>query len=134
MANTILLKGEATVRKEQVATGVIQPGMQVSLAGAAGGGKRKAFAVENDLIGKGIDDNYAIGEVVQVLVCPTGTEINALLANGENVPTVGTPLVGAGNGLLAVAGSGEDGEIVAYALQVLNNASGQPARLRVEVA
>lgn len=133
MAQTIGLKGEF-IRKEVPATGVITPGMQVSILGAAGGGLRKAFALENDLVGRSISDDYAIGEVVQVGLFPQGSEVLALLGAGENAAK-GSPLVSDGDGTLAVAGSGEEGEVIAFALEAINNTAGSaPARIVVEVS
>jgi len=131
MPNTIGLKGEF-IRKEVIATGVVTPGMQVSILGAAGGGRRKAFALENDLIGRDIDDNYAVGETMQIGLMPTGAEVWAWLSPGENVAR-GARLQGAGDGTLEAAGS-TDPDLIAYADEAVNNTTSDPVRIRVEIA
>lgn len=147
--NSIVLKG-AFIRKEAEATVAVRPGMLVTWDGAitsvkpqtngAPGGTlqatRKAFAIENDLIGRGIDDNYAIGDTVQYGVFQRGSEVQALLATGNNA-AIGTALVSSGAGNLKVSTGtygDDDEEIVGYAMEALNNTSGSDARLRVEVA
>lgn len=129
-AKTILLKGDH-IRKEVVATGIVTPGMQVTLLGAAGGGIRKAFALENDLIGRGIDDDYAVGEVIQTGVMPPGAEVYALLASGGNV-SAGAALKGKSDGTLEA--SAAIGDIIAYAIEAVNNTTSDPMRIRVEIA
>lgn len=139
MANTINLKGDG-IRKEAVASSPIMPGHLVEFGGAqemrvhstAAAHARPAFALENDLIGRGIDDAYAAGEVVQYMVFPPGAEINALLSYGENV-TKGAKLTSNGDGTLRLA-TGTN-HVVAYAMDALNlSAADEDARLRVEVA
>jgi len=130
--NTILIKGEH-IRKEVEATGVVTPGMQVSLVGAAGGGARKAFALENDLIGGGVDDDYAIGTVIQTGVMPPGAEVYALLGASENVAK-GDPLQGDGAGALVALGTGDEPNTIAFAAEAVNNATSGPIRIRVEVS
>jgi len=133
MQNTIALKGEF-IRKEVEATGVVLPGMQVTMAGAAGGGQRKAFALENDIIGRGIDDAYAVGEVIQVGCFGSGTEVYAYLAAGENV-SAGAALVGDGAGALEAVGSEvNQDQVIAFAAESLNNTTSFRARIRIEVA
>lgn len=128
---SIVLKGDF-VRKEVEATEAITPGHQVSFAGAKGAGGRKAFALENDLIGRSISDAYASGETVQVGVFQPGAEIQALLAQGENV-AVGAALEADGSGALQALSTGV---LLAFALEAVDNsASGAPeARIRVEIA
>lgn len=137
--NTIIRKGhELVIRKEVTATEVITPGMLVNHAGAADGLlPHKRFALENDLIGRGINDNYAVGEVVQVGVCNHGVEVWALLANTENA-AVGDRLVSNAAGTLEVIALAqtplEEVRVVGFALEALNNTSGAPARILIEVA
>lgn len=147
MARTIALKGEF-IRKEGEASGAITPGHLVEFGGAndlqvqgtAGAFCRKAFAVENDLIGDGISDAYASGDTVQYGVFSAGTEVYALLAAGENVAK-GAALVAAGDGSLQAASAAASGEstpdeyVVAFAMEAVNNsAASTQARIIVEVA
>ena len=148
MAKTIALKGDF-IRKEAVAGGAITPGMLVQgfpgstvVHGTAAGNARKAFALENDLVGKGVTDAYASGETVQVGVFASGAEVYAILNTGQNVTAIGTALVSAGNGRLqAFVPINTDASnvpiptdnIVAYALEAVN-ATSAAARIKVEVA
>ena len=147
--NSIVLKGHY-LRKEGKATVAVKPGMLVQwdaaidavkpqLAGAPSGTQgatRKAFALENDLVGQGIDDNYDIGDTVQYGVFQRGAEVQALLATGNNVAIGGAVVSnGAGNLKIAATNYGDDDEeVVGYAMEALNNSSGSDARLRIEVA
>lgn len=147
MPKTIILRANADsfIRKEAEASSAILPGELVEFGGinelqahgTDAGIARKAFALENDLIGKGIDDAYAAGETVQYAVCSSGTEIYAFLNGGENVAK-GAALVSAGEGSLRAVGSEpEDDVVVAFALEALNISSqsaGDDSRLKVEVA
>lgn len=145
MANTILLKGDAT-RKERLAGGTISPGDLLTLNSSdqyvrhntAAGVAAPVFAFENDLVGKGISDDYASGDTVQAIYAKRGDEVLALLASGQNV-SVGDFLESAGNGTLrAITSSGAN--VVARALESKNNTSGDTTgphdgatRIKVEV-
>lgn len=160
MAKTIILKApEMTIQKEAAlkASVDITPGMLcaydsdgvVKPHATAGGDCSPLFAVENDIIGGGIDTPYATdGENVLLRYCSPGVEVNALLANGENA-SFGSLLKSNGDGTLAVytapSQAVNEGGSATYtiaqkpraavvrALAALNNTSGSPARLKVEV-
>jgi hypothetical protein len=112
MALKTIILGERGVRKEANAGEAITPGMLVELTSAAqdtvqkhataGGRVMPAFAVEDDLQGKTIDDDYAINTRVQYNTFRSGDRVLAWLANGENA-TKGAKLVSNGDGKLAVA-------------------------------
>lgn len=144
--NTIVLKGCGT-RKEAIASGAITPGHLVEFGGAqdlrvhatAGGNARKAFAVENDLMGTGIDTAYALLDQVQYNVFKAGDEVYALVAAGAAAITKGNALESAGDGTLQVEGTatatGDTDIVVAYALESVDNSVGGSAvRIKVEVA
>lgn len=151
MANTIILRGrDLVIRKEGVTDEAVTPGHLLERGGSndvqkhsvASGNAQKLFALENDLVGESITDAYATGETVQIAACPTGVEVYALLANGENA-SIGSALVSNGDGTLAVFTAYDTSDsavsinptaIVGYALEALNNSTGSAARLRVEVA
>lgn len=144
--NSIVLKGNF-VRKEGKATAAVKPGMlvmwdtvytsvkpQSALFGIAA--TRKAIALENDLVGQGITDQYDINDTVQYGVMHRGAEVQILIANSVNV-VVGDPLVSNGDGTCKKATStagADDEEIVAYVMEALNNTSGSAAFVRAEVA
>lgn len=128
---TILLKGDP-IYNEKEAGGAITPGHLLEFSGsnvvvhATAGGKAAArFARENDIGGDDIDHAYASGEVVLYMECPPGTEVLALLADGENA-SVGSYLESAANGELRVvdadtsAGTIVVGSIIAQAIQALD--------------
>lgn len=126
MAKTIALRGDF-IRKEVEATAAMTPGMGVNVAGGlANNIPRASFVLENDLIGKGIDDAYAIGDLVQYGVFEAGAEVNALA--GAAVPTPGTMLQFDATGRLVTATTGH---VVAMSLTA---AAGAGSRFRVEVA
>lgn len=153
--NSIVLKGQF-VRKEAKATVAVKPGMLVqwdttkdtvkpcvAVAGAVpGGATRKAFALENDLVGQGIgatpalSDAYDINDTCQYGVFQRGAEILALLATANNA-LIGSPLVSAGAGNLKLAATSQgadDEEIVGYCMEPQNNVSGVDQFVRIEVA
>lgn len=140
--NTIALKGDF-IRKEGEASSIITPGELVEWGGAndlqvhstAAGAARKAFALENDLVGNGIDDDYAAGVTVQYGVFTSGAEVYAWLAGGENVAK-GAAMASDGAGALQATGSpGADEYPVAFAAEAKDNSGGSdPVRIKVEVA
>lgn len=145
--NTVVLKGNG-IRKEGKASSAITPGHLVEFGGVndlrAHGvvavNARKAFAVENDLIGGGIDTAYATGERVQYEVFPAGCEVLALVAPAATAIPKGAALESAGNGTLRILTTSastsqahRDG-VVAYALEAVDNSGGgSAARIRVEI-
>jgi hypothetical protein len=128
---TILLVGkEHCIMKELVAAGTITPGHLVTITsagkwavhGTAGGNPGyKAFAVEADLNGKGIDDNYVANDWAYAWFTQPGVEINALVAAAATAIAVGDYLESAGNGTLRKLASGTP---VAQALQAVDNSGG----------
>lgn len=144
MSNTIVLKGTG-IQNEGVAAAAITPGflVQETVAGVAphaiaGGNAEKAFAIEDELQGKGISDDYAVGTRVQYRVMERGAEVYAFLNTGE-VVVAGDALESAGNGMLrkfvaaaAIAEVKED-RIVGYARESVDASAGA-ARLTVRVA
>jgi len=105
-AKTIILIGEG-IRKERVANAAITPGhlVEVMTTGklrvhaTAAANAQKAFAIEDDMQGKTIDDAYAANAIVQYEVMQRGAEVNALIANGQTI-AIGDPLESAGDGTL----------------------------------
>lgn len=144
---TIVLKG-AGIRKEGKAGGAITPGHLVARNSSnrivvhptAADTAQKAFALENELAGKGIDTAYANNDQVFFEILPPGAEVNALVAAGASAIVVGDKLESAGNGTLrkvATDSATDDTErqsIVAIALEAVDNSGGGSAvRIKVEV-
>jgi hypothetical protein len=104
--NTITLKGVG-VRNEAIAHSTIKPGMLVQRMttgkvrphAGAGQNAQTAFAVENDLAGKGIGTNYSANDLVQFNIFAPGDVVYGWLLNGQNV-AAGDFLESAGNGEL----------------------------------
>jgi hypothetical protein len=145
--HTIALKGEYTRKERICGSGAITPGMLLELQsdntvlphGTAGGFVNRWFALENDLVGKGVGDpatastdDYASDETVQIAAFEPGAEAYALLKSGQNV-AIGTFLVSDGAGRLQAASSaGADEGLVGVALEAVN-AAGGAARIKIEV-
>lgn len=136
MAKTIALKGDF-VRKEAKASEAITPGHLVEFGGAnelrkhstVGGQARKAFALENDLIGKGIADAYASGDAVQYGVFYPGAEVYALLGAGLTCAK-GDFLESNGNGTMKASSTPVEGSNIGVAMEAQTTAGG---RVRMEV-
>ena len=103
---TIKLKKHADVIEEFEAHATIIPGMLVALnsdnevlAHATAGGNviPVMFALEDELQGKGIDDDYAAGDMVQVWIPGRGDQVNALLRDEQTI-TIGQFLESDGDG------------------------------------
>ncbi len=144
---TVHLKGDG-LDKEAAAIAAITPGdlIEFNSTGVrrhsvAAGNARKAFALEADYVGKGIDDNYAIGDRVLYKVYENGGEVYARVAAAATAITKGAALESAGDGTVRISTAAaatsnlqRDG-IVGYALEAVDNSGGGSAvRIRVEVA
>jgi hypothetical protein len=121
---------------------VITPGMLIKLNNAgvyvphnvSGQVAARQFALEDALIGKTIDDNYASGDLVRFTHHLPGDHVLAILQAGQNVQD-GTRLVSGGDGTL-IAGD-TDSDAIAVALEDRNAAatdqSLEARRIRVEI-
>ena len=137
MTNTIVLKGEG-IRKERIATTAVNPGHLVAITSTDGirthataaGNAARAFAVENEIFGDGIDTAYAIGDRVLYEILPPGSEVQAKLAAAAAAVTRGDFLESAGNGTLrvltvnAATSQAQRASVVAVALETINNSGG----------
>lgn len=133
---TIDLGGQS-VQREGIAGGAITPGMlvtvnssgEVVVHGTAGQEGARGFAVEYDLAGRGIDDDYAQGDQVVYRTPAEGSRFYGILASGQNVSR-GAALTSNGDGRLKAAGDTDFVE--GYAAEAVD-ASGGAARIRVDV-
>lgn len=148
---TITLMG-TPVRKEYTATAVaITPGFllertssgTVQAHGNAGQNAVRMFALEDDIQGKEIGDNYVASTLIQCGVFNAGDEVYALLADGETA-VIGSFLESNGDGYLKVHAASSAGAIeypeaiVAQALAALDmsgSSGADPAsqRIRIEI-
>jgi hypothetical protein len=125
----------------------IKPGMLLAYgttntikphATAVGNREGNKVAIDNwQASGSGLDTVYAAGETVRFLFASPGDVLYMLIKTGSNVAK-GAALESAGTGALQahttpVAGSGID-NIVGYAEEAVNNATGSDARIRVRMA
>mgnify|MGYP007099586912 CR=1 FL=1 len=92
--NTIKLKKYSDVIEEYVAYAAIIPGALVEATpgaatirnhATAGGNAVPMFALEDELQGKGIGDDYAAGDQVQVWIPNRGDQVNALLSTNQHI-------------------------------------------------
>ncbi len=83
---TITLRGNSfVIRKEAIADAIITPGMLLELTATgvkkhagAGLNAQKMFAVENEVVGNGIDDDYAALDTCLYGIFPPGSEVFAI--------------------------------------------------------
>lgn len=146
--NTVKLKKYVDINVEYEAHAAITPGMLIEVRsdgkvqkhGTEGGVALPMFALEDELQGKTIDDDYSAESPVQCWVSVRGEEVYALLSHGESVDE-GDFLVSKGDGTLKEAdsvGGNDAGTIVAMALEDLDlsssdlyTASGRRLKVRI---
>ncbi len=140
---TIRLKGVGR-RIEKVAQGTITPGNLVALTRSDGfirhpsaANKTSAmFALENELIGLGIDDNYVANDYCQVEHFHQGDWVLATLAASATKVWEGDFLEsdGAGNLRLVGADYQEGATAIAQAMETVDNSGGGTvARIMVAI-
>lgn len=134
----IFLKGSPMGKEAVAAEAGILPGMLVDAVpggdaaahATAGGAAVPAFARANELVGNGIDVEYADGDTLLYGVSTSGDEVYGWIADGEDI-TAGTLLESAGNGTFQKQ---DTGVAVAKAMETVDNSTGgAPARMKLEV-
>ncbi len=131
---TIRLKNYLNIIEEIDAGGTVTPGMLLLLNSsdnvvahnAAGqNASPRMFALEDELQGNDIDDNYSTDDKVQVWFPQPGDMVYAILADGENV-SIGDELESNGAGYLQAHTadvesfeSAEAGSITVYPEQII---------------
>lgn len=134
--NTIKIKKYSDVVEEMKAAAAITPGFLVEESSAGicrkhsspSGNAIPMFALEDELQGKTIDEDYSTDDRVQVWIPGRGDMVYALLAVGQNV-TVGTFLVSNGDGYLKANsdpdsfGNDDPAKIVGVAVESVNATS-----------
>lgn len=91
--NTIKLKKYQDIIEEYAAASVITPGNLIELTSSGtvqnhsteGGNALPMFALEDELQGRGIEDDYAAADKVQCWVAQPGEIVYARLLDGESV-------------------------------------------------
>lgn len=123
----IILKGDPIIKEAQCSAAV-KPGHFLALAGkkvkpwaTAKVAMRKSIALENDLIGKGINDGYAKGERVITASLHSGQEVLVRIAAGAAAITAGDGLEAKGDGTVRKK---TNGVVIGYALSAIDNSAG----------
>ncbi len=141
---TIALLGRG-IQKEAKAAGAITPGHLVALDSsgdlivhaAAGLNASRAFAKENEVIGKGITVAYASGDNVIYEAFPPGAEVYALVNGTAAALAIGDFLESAGDGTLqklATDAATDDTQRASVVAIALSTTAGSTAeRVIVEV-
>lgn len=139
-ARIVVIGPDKPVYNERTATEVITPGMLVNPVDATSvekndltgdGNDMVEVAVENDIFGKGVDDNYAIGDTVISQLLRTGCEFMGLVAAGAGAIAYDAYVTMAAGGFVAV---GTRANAIGKARQAVDNSGGaNPARIRVVV-
>jgi urocanate hydratase len=136
---TIDLYGTGIQNEAACTDAVITPGMLVTRTATgvrphnvAGETASPSFAVENDLVGGDISDDYAIGNDVIYRTFAAGSAVYALAHAGGAAIAANALLKSGGDGTLELASTDE--VAVARALEAVDNSGGSdPVRIKVEV-
>ena len=136
----ISLKGEP-IFKEGHASAILSPGHLIEFGGTKDVRKqstaqadcRRAFALENDLIGDTITTAYAANDLIRYGSFHQGQEVLARVAAAAPAIAKGDALEAKGDGTLRKLTTG--GAVIAFALAALDNSSGTAETfLPVEIA
>lgn len=127
------------IQNEAEALAAITPGMLIERGSGgvqahstAGETATPAFAVENGMVGRGIDDAYADGDQVIYKTFSPGSAVYALAHAGGTAITINAFLKSGGDGTLELAT--DDEVVIAQALEAVDNSGGSEAvRIKVEV-
>lgn len=114
--NTIFLGGERTQINDRTASEAIKPGHLVELFNAAGvirfrkhatagGNTGRLVATEMAMLNKGVDDAYALADLVEVSAGRGGSTFWMRIASGQNI-VAGQKLESAGDGTLRAIAAG----------------------------
>src|SRR5688572_6085106 len=139
--NKIVLNGCPMVKEEKKALEALTPGhlLEYTSTGTQRNTDDAAnvapiFAMERDELGKGIDDAYAVDDVVKAAHCAPGDRVYAFIASGQNVAE-GDYLTGTTAGLLTKTSVSATVRL-AKALEACNTTGSAPVagtRCRVEI-
>jgi len=137
--NTVKIKDYLSVQEEHTVGTAFIPGMLLEFDSNAklkphtveGGPAGLMFALEDELQGGGIDDQYVVDDVAQVWLPTRGDMVYAFLASGENV-VVGDFLVSAGDGTLKKYNASAGGWIIGQAMENVD-LSGESNSGRIQI-
>lgn len=145
VGNTIIAKGKHNNYEEGiVVTATITPGMLVEIDSTedadfqrpkvkrqanANGTAVVAFAIEDGLVGKTIDDAYAVGDPCRYVQPQPGDEAWIFLAGEQNITRGDTLTFGSAGALIVYGGSGK--QPVCEALETKDLTGLAAARIKV---
>lgn len=142
---TIYLSGlPKHVENEYHAGGIITPGMLVELYDDSGTTKvranssatnvvENAVAIEQGELNKGIEDNYAVGDLVKVVYLQPGDQFLGIIPSGQDIDTLEL-MQSNGDGKLKAATSSAAGDNVAlYRAMDRPGSVTEDTRVRTEV-
>jgi hypothetical protein len=126
-SDTITLAGNP-VHREAKAAAAIMPGNLLELTSAglvqvgatANAIVRKAVALENEMLGKSIEDAYATNDIVRYGVFSTGQRVRLKVVAGGAAIVIGDKL---SSGLAGGVQKGTT-NVVAFALEAVDNSAG----------
>ncbi len=135
----IELYGMGIQNEAIVSDAAVTPGMLLTRTATgvrphnvAGATATPAFAQECGMVGRGIGDNYAIGDQCIYKTYAAGSSVYALAHAGGAAIAANAYLKSAGDGTLELAGNDE--VVVAQALEAVDNSGGGTAvRIKVEI-
>jgi len=136
--DTIQIRGESWVTHEADAAVILTPGEFVTFdsngdfALPSAGDTFKMIVIENDLEGEEITDDYAANDRVRAVVPQPGSIVQAILADGQNVP-IGRELEIDANGELITIGSNTEVAVAFEAIDASDSAATPVASRRILV-
>lgn len=138
--NTVFLGGDRTQIGDMAAKEAITPGHLVERVNTAGvwrwqkntnttaaKASEAAVATDQAMLNKGVDDDYVIGDLMEVSILHKGASAWMFIASGQNI-AYGDKLESAGNGTLRAYSSGA---VLFVALETKANVT-KLTRIRVE--
>lgn len=114
--NTVFLGGDRTQIGDLAVSEIVTPGQLLERFNSSGtirwrkhstaaGPGVPAVATDQAMLNKGVDDNYAVGDLAEVSIGHRGAKFWMFIASGQNI-AAGDKLESAGNGTLKIYGSG----------------------------
>lgn len=130
-ANRIVVKHEAVVYEEAIASGILKPGHHIKLDtdgkvlkhATAGGKDSLMVAIEDSLQGKTITDAYAVGDLVRYEMLKHGDVFYGRVPAAAPAIVIGDSLVADGTGCFIKLVTSTH-HIYAEAIEALDNSAG----------
>ncbi len=136
--DTIQIKGETWVTHEADVDVIVTPGEFVVFSATgtfelpAAGDLSKLIAIENDIEGQEITDDYAANDRARAVFPQPGSVVQAILTDGQDVP-IGRELEVDANGTLITIGSNQPIAVAMEAIDASDSAATAVASRRIQV-